>query len=115
MTNNDHDNAHKKGAYEFLANGGGAITMRFALSAMGVITLTMVGWMWSDVSTTLHDLKVGQQRSNDSIVMIGNQTAINSTQIAGLKDGQQRMWSAVSDQGNRLTHLEACQPHCQPR
>ena len=102
-------------AYNFMSNGGGAITTRMVMMAMSVIISGMVAMMWDD-------LKAGQHEVVAVVTEQGKTIANNSAKIDMLQSGQQHLWtqlgkdeSTIEDHTKKITRLEACQPICQPR
>lgn len=105
----------RRPVYEFMSNGGGLVTFRTVVPILGMACAALLGLMWNDLKTEL----AGMRSDLKSVTVLETTNAAN---IAGLQNGQQRIWSTlrddgkdIADEGNRLTRLEACQPHCAPR
>lgn len=102
-------------AYDFMGNGGGTVTFRLVVPMLLAIIGTLVGFMWND-------LKDGQHEVVRTVTDQGKAVVTNSTRIDMMQAGQQRLWmqlgkdeGKIEEHGDRITHLEACQPICQPR
>lgn len=87
----------------FLANGGGVITFRVALSVLGAITLFLLESFGTHIVSQLDGLASAQARMASMLAVLGQQGRDTAALAARNAD-------RLDDQEHRITVLEARSP-----
>lgn len=103
-------------AYNFAANGGGTVTYRLLVSAMSVVIVTMIGFMWDDLRGTLDDIRSTLNAHSASISQITASTAVHEQRLNQDDIARTAMWQSIransdklADHEHRITVLESQQ------
>lgn len=98
-------------AYNFMNNGGGAITVRMVmLGAIGLL-IGLVSFVGNGALSRLDRIDDRLQRIEQVTPNFDSRILNNTAAIAAIRDGQTRLWNRVNDHDHRITVLEARQPH----